>query len=130
MCFLSRSAVLWHKLGKWRLEFLINVFNNGQGVNSKTFHVSASLGCHVNLFLGPFRSSLPNRTQTGIGRWAPLSPSLCLGLGLHRAFLNALLNQGEQAFFLTVVCTPITIQFHLTAYNIADTVKIHTMKEK
>lgn len=63
-------------------------------MNSKPFHVSASPGCHVNLFLGPFRSSLPNRTKTGIGRWAPLSPSLCLGLGLHWAFfLNALLNQ-------------------------------------
>lgn len=72
----------------------MNVFYKVQGVNSKPFHVFASPGCHVNLFLGPFFPSLPNGTETGVGRWAPLSPSLHLGLGLHRAFfLNALLNQ-------------------------------------
>lgn len=72
----------------------MNLFGNAQGLNSKPFHVSASLGCRVNPYFGPCFSSLPNRTETGIGKWAPLSPSLRLGLGLHRGIcLNALLNQ-------------------------------------
>lgn len=110
----------------------MNVFYNVQGVNSKPFQVCASPGCHVNLFLGPFFPSLPNRTETGIGKWAPLSLSLHLGLGLHRALsLNALLNQDLRTSIFPdrSMCINIcscTLQFHLTAYNIVNTVQIHT----